>query len=77
LGHYEGAHLDELPSLQTAGDQTASIDLRNNGCIKVGEARGWMGLSIINVHNHTRAHVSLRIDCLDSVSYIFPVLRDI
>ena len=39
LGHYKGAHLDELPSLQTAGDQTVSIDLRKNGCIKVGKAR--------------------------------------
>jgi hypothetical protein len=36
-----------------------------------------MGLSIINVHNHTRARVPLRIDYLDSVSHILPILCDI
>ena len=77
FGYYEGAHLDELPSLQAAGDQTVIIDLRNNGCIKVGEASSWMGLSVINVHYHTRAHVPCRINCLDSVPHNLPVLCDI
>jgi len=71
----KGADRNQLPSLETGENQRVGVNPCIGACVIIGVARRWMGLPIINVHEHAyRQRVPLRVDSLTGVSDILPIL---
>ena len=76
LRYCDGADLDEFSTLETAEDDGIAIKSQIAGGVIKRVTRCRMRLAIINVQQHARRGVTLRVDRLVRVLDILPILLE-